>query len=110
MPWVVVLHPDARTELARLPPQERAAVLNALEKLQEIGPDLGSPHSSAVQGAATTLRELRPRGGRSPWRPLYRRIEQRFVILAIAPEASVSPSGFRRSVAIALTRLESLTL
>ena len=53
MSWAVVLHPDARAELARLPPQERAAVLNALEKLQEIGPDLGAPHSSAVQGAAT---------------------------------------------------------
>lgn len=108
MTWTVVIHPDARVELAKLPSKERAAILNALEKLQEIGPDLGAPHSSAVQGAATTLRELRPRGGRSPWRPLYRRTEQRFVILAIAPEASVNPTGFRRSVALALVRLELL--
>ncbi|MGH3697530.1 MAG: type II toxin-antitoxin system RelE/ParE family toxin [Pseudonocardiaceae bacterium] len=54
-----------------MPAGERHALYNAVAKLQAIGPDLGYPHTSAVQGAYQ-LRELRPRAGRSPWRGLYR--------------------------------------
>jgi hypothetical protein len=50
---------------------EKAALINAEAKLAALGPGLPYPHSSAVQGA-DRLRELRPRGGRSPWRALYR--------------------------------------
>ena len=55
----------AEAELQRLPAAERVAVLNAAQKLEALGPDLGYPHSSAVRDA-DRLRELRPRAGRSP--------------------------------------------
>ena len=56
----------------RLPKDEQAALDHAVEKLAALGPRLPYPHQSAVQGQRG-LRELRPRGGRSPWRALYER-------------------------------------
>jgi len=46
-----------------------------------------------VRGA-DRLRELRPRGGRSPWRPLYRQVGEEFGFGAVAPEAQVDAQGF----------------
>ena len=102
--WEVRLHPVATKELARLPPRERAAVLNAVEKLTVFGPALPFPHCSAIQGAQR-LRELRPRAGRIPWRGFYRRLGDVFVVAAIGPEAKVEKRGFDRAVAAALARL-----
>lgn len=101
----VVYCPEAEQELAALPPGERVAILAAVEKLTLLGDRLPAPHSSAVKGASATLRELRPRGGRSRWRAFYRRIGDTMVIGAIGPEAKVNPAGFRRSVFAALDRL-----
>jgi hypothetical protein len=54
---------------------ERAAIQHAREKLEAIGPRLGAPHSSAIRGEdGSGLRELRPRAGRSRWRPIYRQV------------------------------------
>lgn len=78
---------------------------NVVAKLLAVGPQLGFPHQSAVRG--TNLRELRPRAGRSPWRALYRRDREEFVIGAIAPEAMVDNHGFDRAVATCLRRLET---
>ena len=58
---------EAAEERLALSASERNALLHAVEKLEAFGPQLGYPHSSAVQGFAG-LRELRPRAGRSPWR------------------------------------------
>ena len=82
-------------------PTERTALINAEAKLAALGPTLPFPHSSAVAGA-DRLRELRPRGGRSPWRALYRQVGMEFVIAAVGPEARVDPHGF----AIACRRAE----
>ncbi|MGH3218968.1 MAG: type II toxin-antitoxin system RelE/ParE family toxin [Streptosporangiaceae bacterium] len=102
--WRVRYLPGAEDELDALPGAEQAAVRNAEEKLKALGPDLGYPHSSAVQ-EAQGLRELRPRQGRSPWRALYRRYGEEFVIAAICPEADQDPRGFKRGCAAALERL-----
>jgi hypothetical protein len=59
----------------------------------------------AVRGG---VRELRPRGGRSPWRPLYRRIGDVFVVLAVGPEAQNDRRGFDRAVSAAEERLGEL--
>lgn len=59
------MHPLAQKELGLLPTQEKAAVDNAMKKLEALGPELGYPYSSAVQ-AADAVRELRPRAGSSP--------------------------------------------
>jgi hypothetical protein len=105
--WAVVYLPDAVREREALPPRERQALYNATAKLKAIGPALGYPHTSAVQGASQ-LRELRPKAGRSPWRALYRPVGDRFVIAAIAPEAQHDAKGFARACAAATQRLNEL--
>lgn len=95
----------AMPELRALPQRERAALRGALEKLAALGEELGYPHTSAVQGAGETLRELRPRQGDSPVRAFYRRVGDTLVIAAVGPEAQVDPRGFKRAVAAALERL-----
>jgi hypothetical protein len=110
MAWRVVFLPEAREELRALPMNDRRAIENVVEKLTVYGDRLGAPHSSAIRGASETLRELRPRSGRSRWRAFYRRIGDRFVVAAVGPEATVNPTGFRRAVASALSRLADLVL
>lgn len=103
MPLEVEVLPPAEEELATLPEAERRAMLNALEKLQVLGPLLGAPHSSQVKGSA--LRELRPRQGRSPWRALYRRSGELLVVGGIGPEATKDRLGFARAVKLAEERI-----
>lgn len=105
--WSVLYHPAAQGELNDLPEAEKAAIEHAVEKLVVLGPALPHPHQSNIQGAAG-LRELRPRGGRSPWRALYQRIGEVFVIAAVGPEAQVDRRGFDRAVRLALARLAEL--
>jgi hypothetical protein len=92
--------------LQALPSGERIALLKALERLELHGDSLGYPHTSSVKDASSTLRELRPRAGRSPWRVFYRRIGSELVIGSIGPEANVNPQRFRRAVDLAITRLD----
>ncbi len=108
MSWTVLWHPDAETERHQLPTKEEAAIVNAADKLQALGPDLPFPHTSNVQ-IATDLRELRPRAGRSAWRAFYRRIGAAFVIAAVGPEAQADPRGFRKTVQAAERRLDDMT-
>ena len=105
--WTVLYHPAAQDELNNLPVGEKVAVENAVAKLTVLGPALSHPHQSNVQGA-WGLRELRPRGGRSAWRALFRRVGDSFVIAAVGPEAQVDRRGFDRAVRAALSRLEEL--
>ena len=107
MTWRVVTHPDAEAELDAVPAADRVALTNAIEKLRVHGDRLGAPHSSSIRGVKETLRELRPRSGRSRWRAFYRRVGDGFVIAAIGPEASVDTAGFRRAVSRALSRLDA---
>jgi hypothetical protein len=107
MVWVVVYLPEAQRERDALPSKERVALYNAVTKLEAVGPTLGFPHTSAVQGASH-LRELRPRAGRSPWRGLYRLVGERFVMAAVAPEAQHDPKGFKRACGTAERRLNEL--
>jgi hypothetical protein len=95
-------------ELLGLDLRDQEAVQHAREKLVAVGDRLPFPHQSAVRQGAP-LRELRPRSGRCRWRPLYARVGDGFVILAVAPEADVDPKGFRRGVDVALRRLAELT-
>jgi len=97
----------AEAELAPLPPEERVALLHAVEKLVALGPTLPYPHTSAVRGT-TAVRELRPRSGHSAWRAPYTRLGDRFVILTIAPESRLDPPGFRAAVRRAEERLAAL--
>ncbi|MGH3264039.1 MAG: type II toxin-antitoxin system RelE/ParE family toxin [Trebonia sp.] len=105
--WTVVYLAEAERERDALSARERNALYNAITKLQALGPDLGYPHTSAVQDAER-LRELRPRAGRSPCRALYRQVGVRFVIAAIGPEAQHDPKRFKRACGAAAVRLGEL--
>jgi hypothetical protein len=83
-------------------------MMNAVLKLEALGPALGHPLCSDVRGAER-LRELRPRSGRSPWRALYRRLAtDTFVLAAIGPEAQVDHRRFERAVRMATARLSTV--
>lgn len=102
----VVLLPEALDEIRALPPTERNAIASAIAKLEVGGDQLGFPHTSAVQGVGSTLREARPRAGRSRWRAFYRRVGQELVVGAVGPEANVDPTGFRRATHAAISRID----
>jgi hypothetical protein len=82
-------------------------MFHSAEKLEAVGPRLGHPHSSAVQREeGGGLRELRPRAGRSRWRPIYRQVTAHvFVIFAVGPEAGIDQAGFDAAVGRAAKRL-----
>jgi hypothetical protein len=107
MMWDVRYLGEGEQERLGLPKLERNALIHAVEKLEAFGPQLGYPHTSAVQGFAG-LRELRPRAGRSPWRALYRRVGDVFVIAAVGPEAGSDQRGFNQAARRAVTRLADL--
>jgi hypothetical protein len=105
--WTVLYLPEAESERGQLPALEKVALINADRKLQSLGPQLPYPHSSAVKGA-DRLRELRPRGGRSPWRGLYRQVGDVFVVAAVAPEAQVDRRKFDAACRAAEHRLSQI--
>lgn len=102
--WEVLYLPEAERERGELPEVDAAALINADAKLRALGPRLGYPHSSAVQGVRN-LRELRPRSGRCRWRAFYRQVGNVFIVGAVGPEAMVDKHGFARACQVALTRL-----
>jgi hypothetical protein len=109
--WEVKWHPKALEEKRAIDDaDERVAIAHVIEKLEVDGPALRSPHQSAVVGEeGSGLRELRPRRGRSRWRPLYRRVGERlFAILAVAPESEIDGAGYARGVRTAKRRLGRL--
>jgi hypothetical protein len=111
VPYEVLWHPAADAERAAISDaSERKAIQHTREKLETLGPHLGAPHTSAIKGGdGSGMRELRPRAGRSRWRPIYRRIQPHtFVILAIAPEAQIDKRRFDQKVASARQRFEEL--
>jgi hypothetical protein len=85
-PYAVIYDPGAVIEFAMAvkSKEERKAILNAVDKLRELGERLPPPHMKPLQGeAAAGLRELRPRRGSIDWRALYRRCGSLYVVLAV---------------------------
>jgi hypothetical protein len=108
MTWSVVVHPDAQDELDQIPQNDYLAVVTAMKKLEALGPTLGFPHTSAIQGTTGGLRELRPRRGRCAWRAFYQQVGSRLVILAVGPEATVNPKKFKKTIGNAQRRVEQI--
>jgi hypothetical protein len=109
--WEVRWHPKALEEKRAIDDvNEKVAIDHVIEKLQIDGVALKSPHQSAVMGEeGSGLRELRPRRGRSRWRPLYRQFGERlFAILAVAPESEIDKRGYDGGVRAAKRRLSAL--
>ena len=109
--WDVRWHPKALEEKRAIKEvNDRVAIDHVIEKLKVDGVALRSPHQSAVMGEeGSGLRELRPRRGRSRWRPLYRQMGERlFAILAVAPEVEVDSAGYESGVRSAKRRFAQL--
>lgn len=110
-PYKVVWLPQANKELRAIKDvREQAAIRHAAQVLAVNGPKLNFPHQSAAKGKhGKGLRELRPRRGRSRWRPIYRRVTpDTYVILAVGPEAKIDSSGFQAASKRAQKRLAEL--
>jgi len=110
-PWPVRYHPKARVEADARPVQEQKAIDRAVDKLASLGPTLQFPHSSKVMGdPGGSLRELRPRAGRSAWRCIYERMGDVFVFVigAVGPEAQKNKAGFNSAVGAAKARLAEI--
>jgi hypothetical protein len=105
--WTVLYVPEAEAERDALVAAEKAALINADRKLAVLGPNLPYPHSSAVRGA-DRLRELRPRGGSSRSRALYRQVGSVFVVAAVVPEAQVDHRAFAAACRRAEERLAKI--
>jgi hypothetical protein len=99
--WVVDFDNDAVLDFEDVKSRgDRKAVFNVVQKLRDVGPDLPSPHMKSLKGRAD-LFELRPKQGACEARPIYARLGQRFIVLAIAAKKK----DFDRAVAAASDRL-----
>lgn len=99
--YVIVFDADAVLDLEDVKSKgDRKALFNAVHKLKELGPLLPSPHMKSLKGEKD-LFELRPKQGRSPVRPIYVRVDNQFVILAVAPDKD----HFDRALADARSRI-----
>lgn len=82
--WIVEFDGDAVVDFEDVKSRgDRKAVFNVVQKLKDLGPDLPSPHMKSLKGEAD-LFELRPRQGACEVRPIYVRLGDRFVVLAVA--------------------------
>jgi len=109
--FVILWRPEAEKERSDIPDaREREAIGSAEEKLKALGNRLPFPHSSQVKGSGgVRFRELRPRGGRSRWRPIYRQVNATTcVILAVGPEAEIDEQGFNAALTRAAERFSDL--
>jgi hypothetical protein len=80
---------------------EQGDIFDVVRKLEAKGVALEFPHCSAVQGASEPLRELRPRQGRSPLRPIYAFDPRRDAVLIIGGNKAGDPRFYRRLIPVA---------
>jgi hypothetical protein len=100
--WLVEFDGDAVIDFEDVKSRgDRKAVFNVVQKLKDLGPDLPSPHMKSLKGEAD-LFEPRPKQGACEARPIYVRLGDRFVVLAVAAKKK----NFDRAVADAAQRLE----
>lgn len=86
MAWLVDFDRGAVADLEGVKSRrDRKAMMHAVRKLSEIGPELATPHMKSLKGEADFF-ELRPRQGACAARLIYMRDGVRFVVLAIAPD------------------------
>jgi hypothetical protein len=99
--WLVEFDSDAVIDFEDVKSRgDRKAVFNVVQKLKDLGPDLPSPHMKSLKGEAD-LFELRPKQGACEARPIYVRLGERFVVLAVAAKKK----DFERAVTAATQRL-----
>ena len=92
-------HPEAQAELEQMDEADQQAVAQVVAKVEATTDGLKWKSSKALSNPQG-LFELRPKGGLSPWRPLYMRMGRNvFLILTLARK-----EGFDHGVARAMAR------
>jgi hypothetical protein len=89
---------DYEEWLAGLLPRERREVLRVVTLLEQLGVQLPFPHSSALEGSRYPLRELRPKRGDSPLRPIYAFDPRRDAVLLLGGDKSNSKRFYERII------------
>lgn len=84
--------------LAGLAPREREHVLRVVKLLEAMGVQLPFPHSSALEGSRYPLRELRPKRGDSPLRPIYGFDPKREALLLLGGDKSDDKRFYERII------------
>jgi hypothetical protein len=69
--------------------------------LQEVGLQLAYPYSSAIKGSSYALRELRPKRGDSPLRPIYAFDPSRRAVLIIGGDKGADKAMYERIIPMA---------
>jgi hypothetical protein len=82
---------------------ERRAVFTVIDKLRQLGPKLQGPHMKSLAGEAD-LFELRPRQGNAKTRPIFIRLGEAYLIVAVAADHAKDMS---RSIADARQRIKN---
>lgn len=81
--------------------REHREVIHAIEMLRELGLQLGHPYSSAIKGSRFPLRELRPKRGDSPLRPIYAFDPNRDALLLIGGDKDADKRMYERIIPLA---------
>jgi hypothetical protein len=103
--WPVEWLPEAIAEFSKnVERLHRPAIHASVDKLSEDGRLKGTKPLIMAHG----IYEMRPGGGTVLWRPLYAFHKDKFIILALAPEAMEDEKGFTSSVERAMARLKAL--
>lgn len=100
-PAVVNLTDDFLAWLKGLDAREQKDVLHVIKLLELAGYELGFPHSSALKGTQYPLRELRPKSGSSPLRPIYAFDPKRAAVLLIGGDKGSDKHFYERVVRVA---------
>ena len=78
--------------------RERREVNRVINLLESLGVALAYPHSSALEGARYSLRELRPKRGDSPLRVIYAFDPLREVLLLLGGDKSNDKRFYERII------------
>lgn len=106
MPVVVNHTSEFEVWMDSLTQRERSEIQRVVAMLTELGVLLGFPHSSDIKGSRYPLRELRPKRGDSPLRPIYAFDPHRQALLLIGGDKGADKRMYDRIVPVAETLWE----
>jgi len=111
--WEVILVAEVTDWYLDMAPREKSALERCVGLLEDMGPALKFPYSSAIQGSRLAMRELRYQHRGEPYRVLYAFDPRRRAVLLLGGCKGGDDRWYARSVPIAENRyseyLEDMT-
>ncbi len=87
--------------MSSLTHREQKEVRHSIHLLKELGLLLAYPHSCAIKGSRYALRELRPKQGNSPLRPIYAFDPRREAVLLTGGDKGADKAMYDRIIPVA---------